>query len=97
MRPRVAIRFTRSATALPSSWAASHMREGEHDYATTQVPAVCGGRDRGTRDLHVRLGTKLSGAAGTHHRRLSRRRPDRHNGTPDCPTALGAARPTIHR
>ena len=35
--------------------------------------------------------------AGTHRRRLSRRRGDRHHGAPDGRMADGAPRPAIHR
>ena len=56
------------------------------------------GRCRAAGRVAHRVGASLSDAAGAHHRRLCRRRRDRHRRAPDGSMAVGAARPAIrHR
>ena len=56
------------------------------------------GRCRAAGRVAHRAGASLSGAAGAHHRRLCRRRRNRHCRAPDRSMAVGAARPAIrHR
>ena len=87
--------------------AARHRRRGDRIEATregrdrdeTSPPTISAsgrGRCRAAGRVALRLGASLSDAAGAHHRRLCRRRCDRHRRAPDGPMAVGAARPAIH-
>ena len=62
------------------------------------ISASGSGCSRAPGHVALRLGANLSVAAGAHHRRLCRRRPERHPRAPDRSVAVGAARPAIrHR
>ena len=66
--------------------------------STPSISASGSGRCRAAGRIAHRMGANLSGAAGAHHRRLCRRRSERHRRAPDGSMAVGAARPAIrHR
>src|SRR5215831_6419628 len=89
---------SRSAVApdVPTTDEAGLPGLGCHETSPPTISASGRRRCRAPGRIAHREGASLSGAAGAHHRRLSRRWPGRHPRPPDQSMAVGAARSAIH-